>query len=148
MYKKILVTLDGSEVAESVLPHVRALAQCTGAEIVLLRVATLPMSQFVTPNPVVAADYYLNDEAEAQSYLWGKAAELKGAGLKVSTEVGVGPVGQTILDFAKNIDADLIAMATHGRGGLARFVIGSVADQIMRGSHVLVLLVRPALNPN
>lgn len=148
MFKKILIPLDGSELAESVLPHVRALAECTGAEIVLLRVAIVPAEAYLFADPTVTFNIRDNTEAEAQSYLLGKAAELKGAGLKVTAEVGVGPVGQTILDFAKNIHADLIAMSTHGRSGLPRLVIGSVADDVMRNSHIPVLLVRAPLNKN
>lgn len=146
MFKKILVPLDGSELAESVLPQVRALAECAGGEIVLLRVAVVLAEAYLFADPRVTVNIRDNSETEAQSYLWGKAAELKREGFNVTTEVGAGPVGETILNFAENIHADLIAMSTHGRSGLLRLVIGSVADEVMHNSHVPVLLVRPPLN--
>ena len=149
MFKKILVPLDGSDLAESVLPHVRALAKCTGAEVSLLRVVSLPVSAYmVAADPRLAAEAQDEAEIEALSYLWRIGASVKADGIQVSTDISNGMIAETIHDFAKNIHADLIAMSTHGRGGLARLVIGSVADQVVRNSQVPLLLVLPQQGKN
>jgi nucleotide-binding universal stress UspA family protein len=144
MYKKILVPLDGSELAEIVLRHAVPLAKLIDAEIILFRVVTLPVSAYmVVTEPRLAVGLREDVEAEAKEYLDGIAAKLRAEGIKASTEIGTGVVAETVQDFAKNIHADLIAMSTHGRGGLARMMIGSVADQLVRDSHLPVLLIRP-----
>ena len=144
MYKKILVPLDGSELAESVLMHAVPLAKLADAEIVLFRVVTLPVSTYMAvTEPQLAVDLREDVEAEAIEYLNGITAKLRAEGIKASAEIGSGVIAGTIQDYAKNIHADLIAMSTHGRGGLARLVIGSVADQLVRDSHLPVLLIRP-----
>jgi nucleotide-binding universal stress UspA family protein len=146
MYKKILVPLDGSPVSEKVLPHVSELAECTGAEIVLLRVVPMPAYENVfadtslTPAP---APEEVGARAHAEGYLQRVAFDFFPAKLQVSYEVSGGPIAETILDYAAGIQADLIAMSTHGRTGLARIVIGSVADEIVRRANLPVLLVRP-----
>lgn len=146
MYKKILVPLDGSDLAESALAHVRPLAKCMGSEIVLLRVASVPVGAYMlVTEPRLIEDARQGVEDEARDYLKGVAAALRADGFKVSIEVGTGVIGDTIQEFAMQVHADLIAMSTHGRGGLARLVIGSVADQIVRHSKVPVLLVRPSM---
>ncbi len=138
MYKRILIPLDGSEFAEAALPHARALAACTGAELVLLRVAVQPLYGSISPDssPSIRAD----TEAEASAYLDRVAGELRAAGFRVTAETCTGPVAETILDYAAGIRADLIVMSTHGRSGLARWFIGSVADKIVRGARLPVLL--------
>lgn len=138
MYKRILIPLDGSEFAEAALPHACALAACTGAELVLLRVAVQPLYGSVSPDssPSIRAD----TEAEASAYLDRVAGELRAAGFRVTAETCTGPVAETILDYAAGIRADLIVMSTHGRSGLARWFIGSVADKIVRGARLPVLL--------
>jgi len=147
MYKKILVPLDGSETSEAVLPHVIALAHCAGAQIVLLRVITQPMYETVfgdtvlnsaKPSPETAGA-----RAHAEGYLQRVAFDYFEPRDNVVSEVCAGPVAETILDYAAAINADLIAMSTHGRGGLTRMVIGSVADQVVRRAQLPVLLARP-----
>lgn len=146
MYKKILVPLDGSELAEQVLPHVSQLAGRTGAEIVLLRVPSEPMYDYLVPDPEIAAEMRRDIEMGAQVYLDEIAAELRAMNLLTSTVVVWGaPVQDTIVQAARELNADLIAMSTHGRSGLARLVIGSVADEIVRHAPVPVLLVRPEI---
>lgn len=146
MYKKILVPLDGSKLAEQVLPHVSQLAGCTGAEIVLLRVPSEPMYDYLVPDPEIAAEMRRDIEMGAQVYLDEIAAELRAMNLLISTVVVWGaPVQDTIVQAARELNADLIAMSTHGRSGLARLVIGSVADEIVRHAPVPVLLVRPEI---
>jgi nucleotide-binding universal stress UspA family protein len=147
MYKKILVPLDGSETSEAVLPHVAALAQCTGAQVVLLRVVTQPMYETVFGDTVLNHTTPLPEDTGARShaegYLQRIAFDYFDNSDRVVFEVCAGPVAETIMDYAAGIDADLIAMSTHGRSGLARMVIGSVADEVVRRSHLPVLLVRP-----
>lgn len=144
MYKKILVPLDGSELAESVLMHAVPLAKLTDAEIVLFRVVSLPVSAYMAvAEPGLAVDLREDVDAEAKEYLNGIAAKLRAEGIKTSVYIGTGVVAESIHGYAKNIQADLIAMSTHGRGGLARLMIGSVADQLVRDSHLPVLLIRP-----
>jgi nucleotide-binding universal stress UspA family protein len=143
MYKTILVPLDGSELAEAVLPHVEELAQCAGAEIVLVRVAVNPAFEYAFADPMLARANEENAEAQAGSYLQDMASRFQAAGFKVRSELGAGAVAPTILEIAQKVHPDLIAMSTHGRSGFARVVLGSVADEVLRGSNVPVLLVRP-----
>lgn len=149
MYKKILVPLDGSDLAESALEQVCPLAKCAHAEIVLLRVVSVPVGSYMlVTEPRLIEDAARGAEADALEYLKGVAARLRTDGFKVSFEVGTGVIDETIQEFATSVHADLIAMSTHGRGGLARLVIGSVADQLVRNSKVPILLVRPKMVKN
>jgi nucleotide-binding universal stress UspA family protein len=143
MYNKILVPLDGSEFAEAALPHVRALAECTGAEIILLRVVTQPMHAYVAPDPILYKSVLPDTVAECGVYLDRVASGMKAEGFKVTTETSTGPAAETILEFAQEMHADLIAMSTHGRSGLARWFIGSTADKVVRAATLPVLLARP-----
>ena len=147
MYKKILVPLDGSETSEAVLPHVAALAECTGARVVLLRVITQPMYETVFGDTVLNHTTPLPEDtgtrSHAEGYLQRIAFDYFDNRDQIAYEVCAGPVAETILDYAAGIEADVIAMSTHGRSGLARMVIGSVADEVVRRSHLPVLLVHP-----
>lgn len=146
MYKKILVPLDGSELSEGVLPHVNALAKCMGSQIVLLRVITAPVYETVFADTLVAhpvPNEEVGTRAYAEGYLQRVAFDQFDPKVQVTYEVSGGPIAETILDYASGVEADLIAMSTHGRSGIARMVIGSVADEIVRRSNLPVLLVRP-----
>lgn len=143
MYKKILVPLDGSEFAEAALPDVRSIAECTGAEIILMRVVTQPIHAYVAPDPLTYKSVQEDTTAECADYLEHLAADLTADGYKVTTETSTGPVAETIIEFAQGVGADLIAMSTHGRSGLARWFIGSTADKIVRAATLPVLLTRP-----
>ena len=144
MYKKILVPLDGSEVAEAVLPHVERLAKDNDAEIVLLRVAVNPAFEFALSDPAIAAKVVSDLEEESKQYMSAMEARLKGQGFKVTSDIVEGGVANAILREAEERGVDLIAMSTHGRSGVARWLIGSVADKVVRASPLPVLLVRPA----
>ncbi|SRR5450756_761138 len=145
MYAKIVVPLDGSSLAEAVLDHVRALAACMGSEIVLLSVLGYPHYDYLITDPEMAASLRASLETDACAYLSAVAARLQADGLKVSAEVITvsGPVADAIIDFAKEKHAELIAMSTHGRTGPARWFLGSVADRVVRGAGMPVLMVRP-----
>lgn len=146
MFKRILVPLDGSELSESVLPHVAALAQCTGAEVILLRVVSVPAYEPVfgeaLHSPIAPRDQ-VDPRSHAEGYLQRVSYDYFPRGVNVKCEVTGGPVADSILDYAEGAQADLIAMSTHGRSGLARLVIGSVAEQIVQRSHLPVLLIHP-----
>lgn len=150
MYQHILVPLDGSELAESVLPHVEALAKRLGAEVLLVRAANLPASVLAEGEPLGAPlPTDLFEEAlqaevdDAKEGLTRVADRLKAAGLTVTWEVLEGEAARAILESAHKHGCDLIAMATHGRSALPRLVLGSVADRVLHDSHLPVLLVRP-----
>ncbi len=142
MYQKILIPLDGSALAECVLPHAKAIASgCDIAELVLLRV--------VEPPPTLggeAIDFVALQDADkeaAEVYLARIKAELTAEGFDVSYQMLTGRAAEAISEFVQQNEVDLIAIATHGRSGLTRLVFGSVADRLIRSSPVPILLVRP-----
>jgi nucleotide-binding universal stress UspA family protein len=142
MYKRILVPLDGSMLAEGVLSHVTELAKSLGAEVVLLRVAFAHIFPGIDP---VEAQVTVVQEAE--DYVARLATKLQGQGVRVEGKVRYGDPVEEILDHVTWDHIDLIAMATHGRTGLARVVMGSVAEQVLRRTPVPMLLLRAALAP-
>jgi nucleotide-binding universal stress UspA family protein len=151
VYDRILVALDGSELAERVLPYVAALAERFGSAVLLVRATTPPgaiiagsaagaapvAGPVVDPTPIVEAE-----RQAAVEYLGALARELRDRGLVVDYEVPEGAAGATVTRRAGQLGADLIAMTTHGRGGLGRLVFGSVADEVLRSAPCPVLLVR------
>lgn len=143
MYKKILVPLDGSTLAEAVLPHAQALANSEGAEIILLRVPLAPNLEFLSRNPSMAERIIEETEKETEEYLEHETAILKKAGTKVSSVMREGPIPEVILSVADEMHADVIAMSTHGRSGVQRWLMGSVADRIVHHAHIPVMLIHP-----
>ncbi len=144
MYQTILVPLDGSPRAESILPHAEALALKFGAKVILLQVVE-PSVSIITPYDMVP--YYDPKEAErmlgeAKGYLAGKEGEFTAQGITVRSLVESGPVVTVILDVAAREHADLIAMASHGRTGLGRVFYGSVAAGVLHRADRPLLLVR------
>lgn len=144
MYKKILVPLDGSELAECALEHVRAIAKgCQVDKVVLLRVLEPVMG---APHDYVSTEHVreVEDklEADAKEYLDKVAGNLKKDGVSVETELVVnGEPAAKILEAAKRDKADLIIMSTHGRSGISSWVFGSVAERVVRHALVPVLMV-------
>ena len=142
LLKKVIVPLDGSPVAETVLPYVVDLAKKMRLEVVLVRAYALPTS--------TADEYqtYTDEligliEAEARDYLAEKIKEAKGKGLEnVSSVVNVGYGAEEIITLARNTPDNFIAMCTHGRSGMKRFVLGSVTDRVVRHSGDPVLIIR------
>lgn len=143
MYNRVLLPLDGSKLAEAALPHAAHLAKQFGSELVLLRVVVSPYA-IVAPDLVLAGtDPDLRElSAHAAHYLKGIADRLQEQGLHVRTEVCEGPVAEAILDYVAALNIDLIVMSTHGRGGVLRWVYGSVAERVLQGSACPVLLIR------
>ncbi len=143
MYKKILVPLDGSALAEAVLPHAQALAKAEGAEIVLLSVPMTPNLEFLARSPSLATKVIEDTEIETETYLEKEEAKLTQAGAKVTHIMREGPIPEMILKVADEVHADVIAMSTHGRSGVQRWLMGSVADRVVHYSHIPVMLIHP-----
>jgi nucleotide-binding universal stress UspA family protein len=143
MYKKILVPLDGSPLAEAALPHAEAIAKAEGAEIVLLRIPLVPAAEMFTREPSIALKIHDEEEAEAEKYINTKMVDLKKHNVKVTALTQDGPVPDTILAVAEETEADMIAMSTHGRTGVKRWLMGSVADRVVHHAHVPVMLIHP-----
>jgi nucleotide-binding universal stress UspA family protein len=146
--RQILIPLDGSANAEAILPYALALGQATQAEYTLLRVIEpVVVSHHLPVNPAVRAldEHWLDQRrVEAQAYLEQVAARLAAQSLKVHIQVLVEPqAALAILEEAHKEQIGLLAMATHGRHGLARLLVGSVADKVLRGATIPLLLYRP-----
>ncbi len=144
MYKRILAPLDGSEFSECLLPHLRAIALgCQVPAVVLLRVIEPlpPLAKVTQPWLREVAE---KEQAEAKDYLNKLASELKNEGIVAETVVMIGQPDEEILNFAQRNEADLIIMSTHGRSGATRWLLGGVADRVVRHSPVPVLTVAPA----
>jgi nucleotide-binding universal stress UspA family protein len=143
MYTRVLVPLDGSELAEAILPFVEQVAGPLHAEVVLLRVIEpLSPAELVASAGVVAPDTFALRDMDAKHYLSEVERRLSKKGLRIRTRVALGPPAEEILAAAQAISADLIAMATHGRGGLGRLLFGSVAEAVLHAAAVPVLLIR------
>jgi nucleotide-binding universal stress UspA family protein len=146
MYQKIVAPLDGSELAECVLPHVGAIGKgCEVRDVILIRVIE-PLDIPTRGGLAFSKDDRNQMEAErrseAEKYLKQVVARLKKKGLIVRSEILEGKVAEAIAEYAKNNKVDLIVIATHGRSGLSRWYWGSVADRILRSVCVPVLMVR------
>ncbi|MEN8615308.1 universal stress protein [Dehalogenimonas sp. THU2] len=142
MYKKIMVPLDGSKTAEVVLPHAKALAYAEGAEIALLNVAANPAQEFAFEDPAIAGYSVAEQEQKANKYMTKVCDELKAAGFKVSCHLRSGSPANTILKVSEELGVDVIAMSTHGRNWPASWLIGSVAERVVRHSKVPVMMIR------
>ncbi len=143
VFKRIVVPLDGSTMSEAVLPCVKSLAQACEAEVLLVRVAE-PLRPAIYPYGVALLEPIVREaRAEANSYIQHIAATLNDAGLRVHADViDALDVANALLNYAETYGADLIAMSTHGRSGLNRWLLGSVADRVAHHSALPVLLVR------
>lgn len=141
--KKILVPLDGSDFAETAIAHAETLAKAVNAEIVLLRVVAMPGAVWAPTNASVIAATFNDIIQEAHSYIKTEVEKVQEDGCHVKGIVERGAVPEAILSVAEETHADLITMATHGRTGIARWFLGSVADQIVHKSHVPVILIHP-----
>ncbi|MDZ4230585.1 MAG: universal stress protein [Dehalococcoidales bacterium] len=167
MYRRILVPVDGSKLAECVLPHVETLAKgCSAEEVILLNVTErlsaerpvirssarhpAPLSAPETvleslpePEPITKLPLSIGKKQEqANKYLNKLARKLQDKGIKVRTRVLLGQPAEEIAAYAENEDCDLIVMASHGRSGISRWAYGSVADKVFRASPVPVLMVK------
>jgi nucleotide-binding universal stress UspA family protein len=140
----ILITLDGSALAETVLAHAIAISEPSKTRITLLRV--VPPAYVATEfNALVQSDARLRERVDAaHAYLNDVATKLSVEGYLVDTEVVVSAFAAgAILDYAEQNHTDIICMATHGRSGMKRLLLGSVADKVLRAANGPVLLYRP-----
>ncbi|MBI4267969.1 MAG: universal stress protein [Chloroflexi bacterium] len=150
MYKKIMVPLDGSELAECVLPHLETVTKgCKAHPEVRLVQAVEPLSipygrevaKFTTLEQVKV--FETHQKVEAEKYLKGIVARLEKVGIKATADVIYdGKAGLVLSEYVVKNDVDLVIIATHGRSGISRWVWGSVADRLIRTSCVPVLVVR------
>ena len=163
MYKKILVPLDGSKLAECALPHAEELTKgCDTAEVMLVSVtervqgyravegSTEPVvlsgggwtGSIQPPSQRLVPEAFGKKEKQAQRYLDRIAKTLTAKGINVSTEVLLWKPAEAIAGYAKQYGCDLIVMASHGRSGPSRWAYGSVADKVLRMSGIPVLMIR------
>ncbi len=137
MYSNILIPLDGSALAEKMLGEAKETARLHKASIALLRVVRAVVVPGTDPT-----DKEVEVVEKAQAYLDRVAEGLREDGFTVTTHVRYGHPAREIIDASKK--ADLVAMSTHGRSGLGRWALGSVADKVIRHSVKPVLLIRAA----
>jgi nucleotide-binding universal stress UspA family protein len=147
MFKKILVPLDGSQRAETILPHVEDLARQFKSEVFLVQIfepvpATLGLAEAVAP----VIDQRIIDRLyeDSRSYLEKIQAHLRKSGITSHVHLMGGQVVPSIVDLAEREKVDLVAMASHGRSGLSRFYYGSVAAGVLHRIERPLLIVRSA----
>jgi nucleotide-binding universal stress UspA family protein len=162
MYRRVMLPLDGSDLAKQALRHAIMLATAGSSEVVLLQVIdseaqiiaqTTPAT--IEPIPAgritaeVAHEAVEGQRQAAVANLQSAEADLKAAGIeRVVAEIVEGPPGEAIADAAQRLGCDVIVMATHGRSGLRRAILGSVADHVVRHTPTsAVLLVKPDAEP-
>ena len=141
--KRIVVPLDGTPFAEQVLPHAKKLARAYDAELLLFRATSLMSSGVIGSDVAVLETKMIEiNRNKARDYLKGIRFNLEAEGFKVRVKVGVGQPTDAILTYAKQVDADLIAISTHAPGAIRRMVMGSVADALIRAGQVPVLTTK------
>lgn len=144
-FTRILVPLDGSEHSETALVRARELAALFDAEIILVRVVPSPVeltSIYGVPGVEMVGEGHLARIQHAESYLESVAARIPGERTEIHVVEGPG-AAEGIVESARDLGADLIVLAGHGRSGVQRFILGSVADKVLRGTTRPVLVVRP-----
>ncbi len=151
MYTKILVPLDGSELAESVLPYVKWFIEVSDVnEIIFLRVVEpFHVAGGLEAQVMPENKKLIEQDAAvlARKYLDSIADQFKDSGIKINRVINVGKPARTIAEYVSTSDIDLIIMATHGLSGVHRWVRGSVADEIIQAARVPVFLVTPKDRP-
>jgi nucleotide-binding universal stress UspA family protein len=126
-YRRVLVPLDGSELAERAIPYAKTIARTKGSEIILFTVSIASVEQLDRP---------------IKAYLELNAKELQSQGIKASTAIAYGNVADEIISFADKNNIDLIIISTHGYSGIKRWVLGSIARKVLYGTCVQVLLTK------
>lgn len=144
-FEHVLIPLDGSALSEEILEPATVLGEPMGAEYTLIQAIDPPMLGYAPAAQVAGVDEQVLEQwrAEAQAYLERVAGRMRARGLLVRTSVLYAPPAVAILDYAREHAVDLIAMSTHGRGGVARMLLGSVADKVVRGAGCPVLIQPP-----
>ena len=151
MDEKIVVPLDGSKVGEAALPYVEDLVSKLSpevkAEVILLQVISLVSVATVGGYAEVTTPYVQKQmedtEKKAMHYLNESGEALRSKGITVTAKVAIGDAADEIVKLAEEIDANLIAMSTHGRSGLSRWAFGSVTDKVLRREgRIPIIMVR------
>ncbi len=140
MFKRILLPLDSSKLAECVLPHLVAIAQICEPEVQLLRVLE-PFGVTARMRMIDPVDWQIR-KAEAESYLSGIAEHLQNAGLRVSTHLYDGKPAEQIIEVAHSWNADLILMSSHGQSGISPWNVSSVVQQVILRAHRSLMIIR------
>ena len=143
MYKRVLATLDGSDIAEQALSTALTLAEQFGAELFLLRVVMpLPKSYRAGAASVASIEAAEMDAVqEARSYLEGIADGIRARGSEVQVAARFGNPSKAIIEFVQRNQIDLLVMCTRGQTGPARWLLGSITDHVVRGSSIPVVVV-------
>ena len=140
MFDHMLVPLDGSSLAECVLPHTVAVAKAFGSRLTLLQVLQ-PTGGGGGSGSLDPLGWHIR-KAEAGAYLDGVGARLQEAGLRAETALSEGRAAERIIDFARTHDVDLIVLSSHGRSGLSEWNISGVVQKILLSSCTSTMLVR------
>ncbi len=158
MYQKVVVPLDGSKLAECILPYVESLATgCGTQEVILVSVTERVIGRTSAPEtremghtldsgiwpPEAETSMFTGKKVgQAYKYLHKVAKGLEAKGIKVETQVLYGKPAEKIASFAEDINADLIALASHGRSGPSKWAHGNVAEKVFKASCIAILMVK------
>jgi len=155
MYKKIMVPLDGSKLAECALPHAEEIASKCGADIILVSVTERvqgyrPVEGYSSSlGETLAPEAAGKLEKQGQKYLDRIAKGLESKGIKVQTEMLMGNPAEELTIYTKTENCDLVIMASHGRSGPSKWTHGSVTEKVFRSSFTPILVVRaPGCTPD
>ena len=146
MFEKILVCLDGSTLAEQILPYATEQAKKFKSKVTLIQAVPTPSSVPSATGSVTGPALKEQVDAEqhkAQLYLGKIATELANEGVNADYKVVSGTPGHAIVQYSRENAIELIAIATHGHSGIKRAVLGSVADHVVRQSHLPMLVIKP-----
>lgn len=143
-FRRIVVPLDGSELAESALDPALIIAQSMGAEVILFRVAQrIPRTQKLAEMPDVYDEVVAATYREAEEYLEGIRQRLAYERVSIEYRAAEGGIARQILDYVAEEKVDLIVLSSHGRTGVSRWVHGNVAQKVIMGCPCSVLVIRP-----
>jgi nucleotide-binding universal stress UspA family protein len=146
MFKKILVCLDGSKLAEQILPFALEQAKKMECNITLLQVIASPSSVMSGAGSVTGPalhDQIDAEESEAKKYLSRIVSKIESDNIKADYATLKGTPGHAIVDYAHENQIDLISIATHGHSGIRRAIVGSIVDHVIRHSHLPMLVIKP-----
>jgi len=143
MFKRILLPLDSSKLAECVLPHLVAISRICEPEVLLLRVSE-PFGVTARLRLIDPVDWQIR-KAETESYLAGIAARLQNAGVRVSMQIYDGKPAEQIIEVAHSWDADLILMSSHGQSGISPWNVSSVVQQVILRARRSLMIIRAYL---
>jgi nucleotide-binding universal stress UspA family protein len=142
MFQRILVPLDGSKRAERAIPVATRIARAAGGSVIVVQVVSTDIGLYLVPQPTLTGQIIDAEEASAEKYLRDIATSINRDGVPTETEALFGSPTSTILSFAHSHHADLIVLCSHGYTGVARWVLGSVAEKVVRHAPVPVLVLR------